>query len=212
MSEEKAIRGVLTLVPTPFDEKDELDLVVFREHVSYLESVGMQGIVVASSAGEFYTLTDEEFKKLATVARESCKNMLCVINCAYQNMEMTLARVKYAEEIGADCAMIYPYHYHQIVSPIATMSYEYFRMINEATYNIRFMIFNDKREISGGREVSIELYERLLNDFPRIAAIVEDVYTKSENESIVTASLFSEFSERVSILTRSETGMFVGMS
>ena len=59
MDNKKPIKGVLTLLPTPFDEKDELDLVAFKEQVSYLENVGMHGIVVASSAGEFYAVHKE---------------------------------------------------------------------------------------------------------------------------------------------------------
>lgn len=209
MANKELIEGVLTLVPTPFDESGELDLKAFQENISYLESVGMHGIVVASSVGEFYTLNEDEFRSITAAAKESCQNMACVINCSYQNTRTTIERVKYAEEIGADCAMVYPYHYMQAFSP--DLYHEYFRLLNEATHHIRFMIFNDPRETKGVK-VSIDLYDKLLKDFPRIATIVEDVINASEPDLRTTSVVFSEFGGRASVLARSEAGMLPAMA
>jgi len=209
MTNEKTIKGVLTLVPTSFDENGELDLKAFRENIDYLENTGMHGVVVASSAGEFYTLKEDEFRKLAATAREACQNMTCVINCSYQNARTTIGRVKYAEEIGADCAMVYPYHYMQVSDP--SLYHEYFRVINEATNNIRFMIINDPRETKG-MTITIDMYSKLLKDFPRIAAIVEDVVNASEPNLRTTSTIFLEAGKTASVLARSEAGMLPGMS
>lgn len=212
MSNEKSIKGVLTLVPTSFDGKDELDLEVFKENIRYLESVGMHGVLVASSAGEFYELDNEEFKKLAAAARESCKNMLCVVNCSHQDVRIAIERVRYAEDIGADFAMVYPYHYHQTsVKSSYNLFYEHLRLINEATHDIRFVLFNDTRETKGF-QISHALYARLLEDFPRIVASVEDVINASEGAMPSLTVIFSKFGERVNLLARSEAGMFPAMA
>jgi 4-hydroxy-tetrahydrodipicolinate synthase len=209
MGNQKPIKGVLTLIPTPFDEKGELDLQTFKEHIEYLEAAGMHGIVVASSAGEFYTLNDDEFKILTAAARDSCKKMLCIVNCSFQNMRTTLERVKYAEEIGADCAIAYPYHYHQLHG--SAQHYRYYQMINETTRDMRFMIFNDTRETKGIK-VDFDLFTRLLEDFPRIVASVEDISNYSAEENIILTAEFWEFGSRLNILARSEAGMYPCMA
>ena len=209
MRNNEPIRGILTLVPTPFDDRDKLDIVAFKDNIKYLESIGMNGIVVASSIGEFYALTDEEFKEIATAARDECNSMVCVINCSYQNTRTTVDRVKYAEEIGADCAMIYTYHYMQAPTPV--LYNEHIKIIYEATKNIRFMLLNDFREAKGVH-ISNEQYTRLLEQYPRITAIVEDVENASENDIIPLTYTFDNFSDRVSVLSRSEAGLLPGMA
>jgi dihydrodipicolinate synthase/N-acetylneuraminate lyase len=210
MREEKQIEGVLTLLPTTFDIKGDLDLESFRQNICYLENIGMHGIVVSSSVGEFYALNNKEFQKLASIARESCKNMICVVNCSYQNIQTTIERVKYAEDIGADSAMVYPYHYVEARFSPDTY-YKYFELMNKSTRSIRLMMFNDPRETKN-LTISVELYNKLLTDFPRIIACVEDVTNVSEGGLVGLSYIFSTYGKRISMLTRSEAGMFIGMA
>ena len=208
MYNKKPLKGVLTLVPTPF-EKGDLDIQAFEENIKYLASSGMHGIVVASGAGELYTLSDEEFKSLVTSAKDSCGDMFCVIDCAYHNARTAVERAKFADQVGADCALVYPYHYSMPFTP--AVYHEYFRMLTEATHNIGFMMLNDPRETKGVK-ISIELYSSLLEAFPRIVASVEDVSNASEMEITPITCIIEKFGGRISIFDRSEAGMFPAMA
>lgn len=206
----KSIEGVLALLPTSFDASGALDLASVRRHVTLLESAGMHGVVVASSAGESYALDDAEFRDLAAAARESCKSMLCVVNCSYQNTRNTIERVRYAESIGADCALVYPYHYVEARFD-ADAYYRYFELISAATHAIGIMLFNDARETKK-LTISVSLYERLLGDFDRVAASVEDILNVSEGGLVEIAYITSRYRDRIGFLTRSEADLFIGMA
>jgi len=207
MANTKLIKGVLTLMPTPFDDNYKLDIDSFKDNVTYLESVGMHGIVVGSGAGEFYQLNDDEFRKLAIAAREACQNMICVLNCSYQSVKKTVERAKFAESIGIDCALVYPYHYTQKSADFIT---EYIRMVNEATNEIKIMLLNDPRETKSAK-ITVNMYTDLLNKYPRIAAIVEDIINSNEMDVIPLSVIYARFGERVSVLARTEAGMFPTM-
>ncbi len=210
MANKKPIEGVLTLLPTSFDASGSLDLASVRKHIALLESSGMHGIVVASSAGEFYALDDAEFRLLAATAREACKSMLCVVNCSYQNTRNTIERARYAESIGADCALVYPYHYVETRFD-ADAYYRYFELISKATSTIGIMLFNDARETKR-LTVSVPLYERLLADFDRVIASVEDILNVSEGGLVEIAHILSAHRDRIGLLTRSEADLFIGMA
>jgi len=210
MANPRPIEGVLTLLPTSFDASGALDLVAVRRHIAFLENAGMHGIVVASSAGESYALDDVEFRKLAAAAREACKTTICIVNCSYQNTRDTISRIKYAESIGADCALVNPYHYVEARFDADTY-YRYFELIAAATSKIGIMLYNDRRETKG-LSISVSLYERLLADFDRVIASVEDVLNVSEGGLVEIAHVLAAYRDRVSMLTRSEADMFIGMA
>jgi len=210
MTNARPIEGVLTLLPTSFAASGAIDLVSVRRHIAYLENAGMHGIVVASSAGESYALDDNEFRVLATAAREACRKSICVVNCAYQNTRNTISRVKFAESIGADCALVSPYHYVEARFDSDTY-YRYFELIAAATSKIGIMLYNDTRETKK-LSISVSLYERLLADFDRVTASVEDLLNVSEGGLVEIAHLLATHRDRISMLTRSEADMFIGMA
>jgi len=210
MPSTRSIEGILALLPTSFDASGALDFASISRNISFLESAGIHGVVVASSAGESYALDDNEFRELAAAARKACTRMLCVVNCSYQNTANTIERVRYAESIGADCALVYPYHYVEARFDADTY-YRYFELISAATSSIGLMLYNDGRETKK-LTVSVALYERLLADFDRVVASVEDVLNVSEGGLVEIAYILSAYRDRIAMLTRSEADLFIGMA
>jgi len=204
----KSIEGVIALVPMVFDEQGNLDLEGYKENIRYLESVGVHGIVAMSSVGEFYALDDDEFKKVASVAREACNKMVCIINCAYQNAREAVARVKYAEDIGADGAMFYTYHYFQLPLPDPQkLYYGHIQLIHEATREIQLVIYNNQRE-SKGFDVSLGLYAKLAEDFDRVTACAEDITSVAEPAMAGASEKIWRLSENFNVLSLDEAGLF----
>lgn len=204
----RPLEGVFTLLPTVFSEEGDLDLEGFKENIRYLEGVGMHGVVVMSGVGEFYALDSEEFKKVASVARESCTEMICVINCAYQDVREAAIRARYAESIGADYAMIYSYHYHQWPLPNQEdQYYTYVRLIHDATREIEFIIYNNPRE-ANGFDISVGLYSRLLESLDRIAACTEDITNVNQLAVAAMSAKIWNVGKSINVLAGDEAGMF----
>ena len=189
----KPLQGVLSLVPTIFDEKGELDLESFRENLRYLEAEGMHGIVAGASVGQYFELNEEEFRAAATAAREECHNMTCLIGSHFQNTRETVERTKFAEDIGADGAFILPAYYSNLLD--AESCYAHFKAIHDATSEINILLYNFH---ASGFVVDIDLWERLLNDFPRITAV------KECTPLIEMAELARRFSDRLVIMSGCE--------
>jgi dihydrodipicolinate synthase/N-acetylneuraminate lyase len=210
MRNSRSVAGVLTLLPTPFDASGALDLAAVERLVTWLEAEGMHGIVVASSVGEMYALDDCEYRALVETARNACRRMALVVNCAAQNTRKAIERVRYAEEVGADCALVYPYHYVEARFDADTYQ-RYFELLFRATSRIALMAFNDTRETKR-LSISVTLYERLFADFDRLTASVEDILNVSEGGLVEIAHLFDAYRDRATMLTRSEADMFIGMA
>jgi len=101
----KDIAGIMTLVPTVFDERREPDIEGFKENIRYLDDVGMHGVIAMASVGEYYQLSSKEWDMYASAAVDACQRMTCVVGTHYQNTREAVRRTKYAEDIGADGAM-----------------------------------------------------------------------------------------------------------
>ena len=210
MTSPHAIEGVLALLPTPFDALGELDLAAWRSNISALAAVGMHGIVVASGIGESYALDDAEFKQLVDSAVSVSGDMLCIVNCSYQNMAKTVERCQYAERAGVTYVMIYPYHYVEARFDAETYL-RWLSNIHSATRTTQFIILNDYRETKT-KILSWELYSRIFSRFDRICACVEDVGNVSEESIIALSHCFASFGDKVRFMTRSEADMMVGIA
>ena len=189
----KPLEGVLCLVPTVFDEKGNLDLEGFRENLRYLEAEGMHGIVAGASVGQYYELNGEEFRQVASAAREECHNMTCLIGTHFQDTRETIARTKYAEDIGADGAFILPAYYSNLLD--AESCYAHYKAIHDATSEIWILLYNFH---AAGFVVDIELWERLLKDCSRITAV------KECTPLIEMSELARRYSDRLNIMSGCE--------
>ena len=66
-------RGIFAYPPTPFTNDLALDEDALRSNLRKLVRVGVDGIVLAGTSGEFYTLEPEEYRTIARILREESK-------------------------------------------------------------------------------------------------------------------------------------------
>ena len=112
----KGPRGVFCLACTPFDKKDELNEQALKSNLQFLveQSGGKDFTVVTTgSIGEFYSLSNQEHRKVMKTSVDEINGKLPVYcGTAQAGTKETIALCKYAQDIGANGVMVVLPYYH----------------------------------------------------------------------------------------------------
>lgn len=137
------LSAVLVVMVTPFTKNDEVNVEGLRENTRFLveEGAGRPLVLVPTgSTGEFYTLSDEERKKVIKIVVDEANGKLPVIaGTAQAGTKQTLMMSKYAEDVGADGVMVVLPYYHV---PSEEGMYQHYKTIAEGI-NIGVLIYNN---------------------------------------------------------------------
>ena len=108
----KKLRGSICPVITPFKEDGSIDEETFKNLVDWQIESGSHGISVTGTSGEPSSLTVAERKRVMDLAKEAINGRVFFTpGTGSTNHDETMELTKYAEEIGADAAMvIVPYY------------------------------------------------------------------------------------------------------
>jgi dihydrodipicolinate synthase/N-acetylneuraminate lyase len=100
-------RGVFAYPPTPFAPDLALDEAALRENCRKLIRVGVDGIVLGGTTGEFYTLSDSEHRRIAEILREETRGtgVAGVLGTQGLNTGEVIRRTSVAQEVGLDAAL-----------------------------------------------------------------------------------------------------------
>lgn len=150
------LRGLITPIVTPFDEKGEIDEKLFIEEVRYLSSSGVDGLSPGGSTGEGAFLSTPEIARLVDLAKRHAEKKLPVVagiirNATCDAVEAGLA----AQAAGADALMVTPTSYNILV-PDDAGNFDFYKKISEAV-SIPIIIYN----VVPQNEISTELFIRL---------------------------------------------------
>jgi 4-hydroxy-tetrahydrodipicolinate synthase len=110
----KEIRGILTAMATPFDERGEVDFGAARGLATYLLEHGSHGLVIGGTTGECPTLTDGETIELLEAVREEVGDEVLLIcgtgtNDTRHSRELT----KKAAAAGSDASLVVAPYYNK---------------------------------------------------------------------------------------------------
>ena len=137
------LKGVIHLVMTPFNERDELDEDALRVQLRYAVDrfKGEEVVFLAGgSTAEFYAMNDEECRRYTKiVVEESSGKFPVIVGTGRGGTKYTLEMSKYAEEVGADGVMVVNPFYH---ATTADGLYRHFKILGEAL-NIGVVIYNN---------------------------------------------------------------------
>lgn len=132
-------RGTYVVTITPFTKKNELDEEGIRQHVEWLITEGIHGIICVGSTGEFLCLSDAERRRVVEVTVDQARKRVPVLaGCTAEATPDAIRWAKHAEGAGADGAMIAPPFY---CNPDPDELFTHYRAIAEA---VRFpiMLYN----------------------------------------------------------------------
>jgi len=161
-------KGVMPAVTTKFNDKDELDLENFKVNIQAQLDAGVHGIVLGGTLGEASTLTEVEKRTLVRETVSFVKGTVpVIINIAEQSTKAAIELARMAEEDGASgLMMLPPMRYKADDRETVT----YFRKVAQST-SLPIMIYNNP--VDYGIEVTLDMFEDLLNDCPNIQAVKE---------------------------------------
>jgi 4-hydroxy-tetrahydrodipicolinate synthase len=162
-------RGSHTVVVTPFTAGGTyIDYDALYRFLDWQIAVGVPGVIILGTTGEFLTISDSERRQLvdATVRhiRGRIQVMVGTMNAHTPN---AVRYSKEAEELGADGLMIAPPYYY---TPTDDEVFEYYRAIATAV-SIPIMLYNNP--ITTNKDVSADLVARLTASLENVRYIKE---------------------------------------
>lgn len=143
-------RGIIPIQYCPMTEDGELDFKGLAENTQFLVDFANDGdkdvvIMTNGSTTEFYTnSTGEQKKVIETVVNTVDGDVPVIAGVSHSGTRETIKMAKYAEEAGADCAMVVLPYYH---TPDREGMYEHYKEIADAV-DIGIMIYNNP-DVSG---------------------------------------------------------------
>ncbi|WP_391118248.1 2,4-dihydroxyhept-2-ene-1,7-dioic acid aldolase [Psychrobacillus sp. L3] len=164
----KKLRGSICPVITPFTESGAIDEKVFIELINWQIASGSHGISVTGTSGEPSSLTIAERKRVMNLAKETIDGRVFFApGTGSTNHDETMELTKYAEEIGADAAMVIVPYYNK---PNQEALYQHFKTVADSV-KIPIIIYN----IPGRSAVNMEVstMKRLVEDCPNIIGVKE---------------------------------------
>jgi 4-hydroxy-tetrahydrodipicolinate synthase len=158
------------VIPTPFNEEGEFDRSaesVYRNVIDFVIEKGATGIIAAAGAGEFFSLTEAERKRLFDICIEQVEGRISV--CCGTGAVTTkdvINYTRYAKEIGAVGVMLITPYYSL---PKPEEIFRFYATVAEAV-DISIMMYNDP--FPTGVDMKPELVARLA-EIDNIVAIKE---------------------------------------
>ncbi|MBI4892936.1 MAG: dihydrodipicolinate synthase family protein [Acidobacteria bacterium] len=100
-------RGLFAYPPTPFTPDLALDEEAIRSNCRKLVRIGVDGIVMGGTTGEFYTLSEKEHLRIAEILHEETRGtgVAGVIGATGLNTPEVIRRVSAAMEVGLPAAL-----------------------------------------------------------------------------------------------------------
>lgn len=187
--------GIMPAVTTKFNPEDGLDLDMFKINILAQLDAGVNGIVLGGTLGEASTLMDQEKSALLKKTMDIVNgNVPVLMNIAEQSTRAAISAAQNAEENGASALMMLPPMRYRS-SDEETVAY--FKAVANNT-SLPIMIYNNP--IDYKTEVTLNMFEELLNNCPNIEAVKESTRDVSNVTRII-----NRFGDRLKIMTGVDT-------
>lgn len=135
--------AIQIVMVTPFKDGEEVDYDGLRENTEFLvERVRGKPFILTptGSTGEFYALSDEEWRRAVSVVIDVAGGKVpIVVGCSHAGAVPALERARYAQDAGADGAMVVLPYYHV---PSEEGLYNFYRKVAESI-DIGLAIYNN---------------------------------------------------------------------
>ncbi|MFC8097844.1 dihydrodipicolinate synthase family protein [Streptomyces sp. NPDC057363] len=134
------LEGVLTALPTPFDDSQKIDVPLLQKVIDRNVDAGVDALVAGGGTGEVGSLDDDERKQLFTAAAEHTAGRIpLVANVGSLTARRTIGLARSAEASGADALMLIAPFYEPLSLNEITA---YFEKVAAAT-KLPIMLYNN---------------------------------------------------------------------
>ncbi|WP_299108493.1 dihydrodipicolinate synthase family protein [uncultured Tenacibaculum sp.] len=187
--------GVMPAVTTKFTSDDTLDLAMFEVNIKAQLDAGVHGIILGGTLGEASTLSDNEKRTLVREAVRIVEGKVpVIINIAEQTTKGAIEAAQKAKEDGAAGLMMLPPMRYKAD---ARETVEFFKQTANST-DLPIMVYNNP--VDYGIEVTLDMFEDLLNSCPNIQAVKESTRDLSN-----VTRIKNRFGDRLAILSGVDT-------
>jgi 4-hydroxy-tetrahydrodipicolinate synthase len=163
------MRGCMTALVTPFQRDGSIDEGRLRDFLNFQIEGGVRVLVPCGTTGESATMTEEEDRRVISLAVEAARGRAKVIAGAGSNS--TAASIEYsraARDLGADAVLIVAPFYNK---PTQNGLYAHFRAVAESVAGLPVVIYNVPGRTSSN--IAAETALRLARDVENIVAVKE---------------------------------------
>jgi 4-hydroxy-tetrahydrodipicolinate synthase len=161
--------GSYTVMITPFTEDGSaIDVPALERFLDWQVGVGVPGIIVLGTTGEFLTVSDDERTQLveATI-RHIGGRIPVLVGTMNANTASAVRYSREAERLGADGLMVLPPYYY---TPTENEIFGYYKAIAESV-EIPIMLYNNP--VTSNVDMSAKLVAKLARSFENIRYIKE---------------------------------------
>jgi 4-hydroxy-tetrahydrodipicolinate synthase len=165
----KTFRGSYTVSITPFTEDGRaIDVPALKRFLDWQLAVGVPGVIILGTTGEFLTVTDEERRLLVeSTVKHVAGRMDVLVGTMNAHTPNAVRYSREAEALGADGLMIVPPYYY---TPTEDEVFDYYRQISGAV-SIPIMLYNNP--VTSNVDMSAKLVARLTKAFDNVRYIKE---------------------------------------
>jgi dihydrodipicolinate synthase/N-acetylneuraminate lyase len=162
-------QGVFAILCTPFYEGGELDLPSLQRETEFCLEAGTHGLVASVNASEYWTLSDDERRRVAEVTVKSVNGAVpVVVGVTAGSADWAASLARHAEEIGADAIMAMPPPGRPISEP------DIFRYFEQLTSATGLPVFVQNHDAPQGTRMSASLVARIVRELPNADWIKEE--------------------------------------
>src|SRR3954470_19700459 len=165
----KTFRGSYTVAVTPFTEDGSaIDIPALKRFLDWQIQVGVPGIIILGTSGEFLAVSDEERRLYVDSTVKHINGRIPVlVGSMNAHTPIAVRHSREAEDLGADGLMIVPPYYY---TPTEEEIFNYYRSICEAV-SLPIMLYNNP--FTSNVDMSAKLVGRLTRDLQNVRYIKE---------------------------------------
>ncbi len=104
------VSGLIVAVLTPFTDTNSIDRKALAKHLAFLHDHNVETILLNGTAGEFFSLTQEEKKTLVKAARGNFPGTI-ILQAGSDSLLDSIDLARYGEETGVDFIASLPPYY-----------------------------------------------------------------------------------------------------
>lgn len=181
-------KGVIPPIVTPLTSDYKINEKVLRKMINHLIDNGVHGLFPAGTTGEFYALTDEEYKELLEITVDEVNGRVPVyggVNHITTRGAIRLAQI--AQETGVDALSILT---PMFISPSQNDIYRHYKTIAE-NVDLPIIMYNNKPKT--GITITPETVKKLA-DIENIMAVKDSTGDMTNTEEYLRLTKDKDFS------------------
>lgn len=181
-------KGIIPPVITPLTSKGEINEKALRKLIKHLIDNGVHGLFPIGTTGEFYGLTEDEFRAILEITKDEARGRVPVY--AGANHITTRGAVKLAqiaEEVGVDALSVLT---PMFISPNQNQLYKHFETIAKST-KLPIVLYNNKPKT--GVDITPETVAKLA-DIENIVGVKDSTGDMTNTEEYLRLTLNKDFS------------------